>query len=298
MPLSSLQAAVAHLLARNRSPSSHLAGAAALHLEPNSPRQSNDLDYFHDAEEMVGQAFAADRSLLESSGYELKVVLSQPGFIRAIVGRGPEATKVEWAHDSARRFLPPIPDPVVGYRLHPIDLSINKVLALAGRDEPRDFLDVLYVHRHHLSFGSLCWAAVGKDPGYSPEMLVELLARKGRYHDGDFAGLDLAAKPNLTELKGIWLDALAQARRLVRELPPEDAGCLYWDPAGERFVSPDGNLAPLLRHFGCLGGILPAVGNEPLIAGDKSAQDSLAERLPLTPPDPASKPPKKKRHAR
>src|SRR5208282_6473772 len=113
-----------------------------------------------------------------------------------------------------------IPDPAVGVRLHPIDLSINKVLALAGRYEPRDFLDVLYVHRNHLSLGSLSWAAVGKDPGYSPEMLVEMLARKGRYRAEDFAPLDLKNRPDIADLKHTWLEAVAEARRLVKELPP------------------------------------------------------------------------------
>jgi hypothetical protein len=47
--------------------------------------------------------------------------------------------------------------------LHPIDLAVNKVLALAGRDEPRDLLDTLYQHREVLCLGALCWAACGKD---------------------------------------------------------------------------------------------------------------------------------------
>jgi hypothetical protein len=278
MPLTPHQAAVARLIAANRSPSSHLAGAAALHLEPTSLRISNDLDYFHDAEALVGQAFAADRATLEGAGYEVTVTLSQPGFVRAIVGRDGKATKVEWAHDSSWRFLPPLPDPDVGFRLHPLDLSINKVLALAGRDEPRDFLDVMYVHRHFLSFGSLCWAAVGKDPGYSPLMLVEMLARKGRYRKEDFAALRLTSEPDLTELKRTWLEAVDDARRLVGELPPEDAGCLYWDPSNEKFVTPSQDLARLVRHFGSHGGVLPAVGDSLPIAVDSEAKRLLAER--------------------
>lgn len=268
MPLTSLQSAIASLIAHNRTPASHLAGAAALHLEPHSPRASNALDYFHDKEALVGEAFAADRKALERGGFEVNVVLSQPGFVRAIVGKGGEATKVEWAHDSAWRFLPPVADPVVGFRLHPIDLSINKVLALAGRDEPRDFLDVLFVHRTYLSLGSLCWAAVGKDPGYGPQMLVELLARKGRFRSEDFAGLALTEPPNVTELKVAWLAALADARRLVLELPAADAGCLYWSPQARSFVNPCGDLSSLIRHFGCPGGILPSIGDIPTITGD------------------------------
>ena len=230
MPLAPIQASIARLIAVNRSPSSHLAGAAALYLEPNSLRTSTDLDYFHDRESQVGQAFAADRKILEENGFVVDVVLSQPGFVRAIVAREGKATKVEWAHDSSWRFLPPISDPVVGFRLHPLDLSIHKVLALAGRDEPRDFLDVLFVHRSYLSLGSLCWAAVGKDPGYGPQMLVEMLARKGRFRPSDFTELELALPPRMEELKLAWLEALADARQLVQVLPPADAGCLYWNP--------------------------------------------------------------------
>lgn len=273
------QAAVARTIAANRSPSSHLAGAAALHLEPESTRVSNDLDYFHDREVQVSRAFEADRGLLEKAGFTVEVLLSQPGFVRAVVGRQSEATKVEWAHDSAWRFLPPLPDPVAGFRLHPIDLSINKVLALAGRDEPRDFLDVLYVHSHHLSFGSLCWAAVGKDPGYGPEMLVEMLARKGRYRAEDFAALELTARPDVAELKRTWLQALEEARHLVRTLPAEDSGCLYWNPEESRFVTPAGGTRGLVRHFGCEGGILPRVGEPDSIAGNPESERGLRERI-------------------
>jgi hypothetical protein len=285
VPLTPHQAKVARLIAANRSPASHLAGGAALHLEPASLRISNDLDYFHDAEALVGEAFAADRATLEASGYEVIVTLSQPGFVRAIVGREGNATKVEWAHDSSWRFLPPIPDPDVGFRLHPLDLSINKVLALAGRDEPRDFLDVMYVHRHFLAFGSLCWAAVGKDPGYSPLMLVEMLARKGRYRKEDFSALRLTSEPDLTELKRTWLEAVDDARRLVGELPPEDAGCLYWDPATGKFVTPNLDPARLVRHFGSHGGVLPSIGDPLPIANDSEAKRLLAEEnRPANPP--------------
>jgi len=39
--------------------------------------------------------------------------------------------------------MPPIEVEAVGFVLHPVDLAINKVLALAGRDEPRDMIDIL-----------------------------------------------------------------------------------------------------------------------------------------------------------
>ncbi len=234
------------------------------------------MDYFHDAEALVAQAFSADRSSLEKAGFVVAVALSQPGFVRAIVGRGGDETKVEWAHDSAWRFLPPVADPLVGFRLHPLDLAINKVLALAGRDEPRDFLDVIYVHRNYLAFGGLCWAAVGKDPGFSPAMLVEMLARKGRYHSDDFSALRLSAKPDIAELKHTWLDAVSQARRLVNDLPSGDAGCLYWNPATGKFETPASGVGGLVRHFACRGGILPSIGEEAPLESDNAAKSLLA----------------------
>ena len=98
------------------------------------------------------------------------VELSPPGFIRAIVRRGEHATCVDWAHDSAWRFMPLVRDPLGGLLLHPVDLAINKVLALAGRDEPRDYVDILFVNERVLSLGALCWVAVGKDAGIHPAL--------------------------------------------------------------------------------------------------------------------------------
>jgi len=47
MRLTAFQAAIAELLAVNRSSDSYLAGGAALHIEPNSKRYSNDVDHSH-----------------------------------------------------------------------------------------------------------------------------------------------------------------------------------------------------------------------------------------------------------
>lgn len=64
MPLTPFQREVLRLLAGNRSPDSYLAGGAALHFRPDSHRFSNDLDFFHDSEERVASAFAADEARL------------------------------------------------------------------------------------------------------------------------------------------------------------------------------------------------------------------------------------------
>ncbi|MBI4348388.1 MAG: hypothetical protein HY553_16215 [Elusimicrobia bacterium] len=259
MPLTEFQRALAGRLAVNRSPESYLAGGAALHLKPNSKRYSNALDYFHDTEKHVAEAFAADRAVLERDGYRVSIELAQPGYLRAVVERGADATKVEWARDSAWRFLPPVKSAEAGYVLHPVDLAVNKVLALAGRDEARDFLDVLTVHAELLSLGALVWAAVGKDPGFTPVSLLEQLRRRGRYQAVDFERLHLAASVDLPALKRLWLEALGSAESFVRSRPAKEIGCLYYAPALDRFVTPGAGGPEFVVHFGRPGGVLPAV---------------------------------------
>jgi hypothetical protein len=259
VPLTEFQRQVLGLVGRNRTPDSYLAGGAALHFTPNSLRFSNDLDFFNDSEARVATAFAEDRTALEAAGFSLDVELSQPGFIRVTVQRGGESTRIDWAHDSAWRFMPPVRDPLGGYLLHEVDLAVNKTLALAGRDEPRDYVDILFVHQRVLPLGGLVWAAVGKDPGFTPLSLLELLKRRGRHRPETLARLDLVAPVDLVAAKEIWLGALAAADQFIRARPADELGCLYYSAAQQKFVLPGpGALAPdLSLHFGSPGGVLP-----------------------------------------
>ncbi len=260
MPLTSFQQGVARLLAQSRTPDSFLAGGAALHLEPESLRYSNDLDYFNDSAERVASAYAEDRDLLIRAGYRVDTKLERAGFVRAIVTQADEATKVEWVHDTAWRFLPAIKDDLVGFTLHPLDLAINKLLALVGRDEPRDFLDTLFVHEKTLSLGAAVWAATAKDPGFTPPMLLGLLRRRGRFHPEDFERLALRSTPDLVELKTTWLEALEGAEQFISSRPKDQIGCLYYSPARGLFPRDPSQATDVVPHYGRPGGVLPIVG--------------------------------------
>jgi hypothetical protein len=257
MPLTSFQREVALLLAANRSEDSYLAGGAALHIAPNSQRFSNDLDYFHDSTERVASAFEKDRASLLGAGFSVDLEMNQRGFIRAVVAKGDNATKIEWAHDSAWRFMPPIKNAEVGVQLHPIDLAVNKILALAGRDEPRDFLDILFIHETILPLGALVWAAVGKDPGFTPASLLEIISRRGKYRPEDFARLHLAQPVDLVVNKKKWLAALDQCDAFVRGRSPAEIGCLYYSRGKDAFVMP-GEGEEVMPHYGAPGGVIPA----------------------------------------
>jgi hypothetical protein len=265
VPLTEFQRALLAALASTPNDDRYLAGGAALHFAPNSTRYSDDLDFFHDSEARVASAFAADRDALRQAGYQVDLEMSLPGFVRALVRKGEEATRVDWAHDSAWRFMPLVRDRVGGLLLHPVDLALNKVLALAGRDEPRDFVDMLFVHRRILPLAGLCWAAAGKDPGFTPRSLLELLKRRGRYRAEDFSRLRLAQPFDLASAKETWLEALADAETFARERPPEESGCLYYSTTRRQFVVPGGEMSladqGVVPHFGAPGGVIPRVSD-------------------------------------
>lgn len=147
---------------------------------------------------------------------------------------------------------------MAGFVLHPVDLAINKLLALVGRDEPRDFLDIVDAHERILSLGALCWAAAGKDPGYTPALLLSLLRRRGHYRPEDFARLHLREPLDLPGLKDRWLRALDEAESFIARQPADELGCLYYSKKSGEFVSDfvlgDPGVVP---HFGRPGGVLP-----------------------------------------
>ncbi len=268
MPLTAFQRTILALLARNRAPDSYLAGGAALHMSPNSLRYSNDLDFFHDSTARVANAFRDDAALLAENGYDVDVELSQPGFIRAIVAKAADATRIDWAHDSAWRFLPPVRDEFGGFVLHEVDLAINKVLALAGRDEPRDYVDMLYVEEHLLPLGAVVWAAAGKDPGFTPLSLLELLKRRGKQRQEDLDRLHLARPVNVRSAKETWLVALTGADEFVRSRPPDESGALYYNSLRGAFGAPIPGIPleeqGLALHFGMPGGVMPQPARRPL----------------------------------
>jgi hypothetical protein len=259
MPLTAFQREVARALAAHRSPESHLAGRAVINRANDSVRYSDDLDIFHAAAASVATCAEADAAQLRTLGYSVDWIIRQVGFYRAEVRRAEGRLRLDWSHDSAFRFFPAQPDADFGYCLHPADLAANKVLALAGRTEIRDLLDVLYLDQTFLSLGAMAWAACGKDPGYTPPLLFDQMSRHVRFQQSDLQGEYLAHPVDLQELKKHWLAARDQAEALCARLPAEELGCLYLD-ADNRPVTPDPD-SPAFptqkRHRGSVRGAWP-----------------------------------------
>ena len=249
------------LLAGNRSPDSFVAGGTVLNAAPDTLRFSKGVGIFHDSENSARECAERDAETLQRHGCDVQWLRRFDTFHRARVRREENHVLLEWSFDSAFRFFPIEPDPTCGYRLHFFDAATNKVLALMGRVEPRDYLDVLHLHQHHLSLGALAWAAAGKDPGVNPVFIVEQARRNAHYRTEDFARLELAIPLDVAGWSRQWRDATEAALSLAVVLPAEEVGCLYLDAAGTP-VTPD--LASpafpnLRRHYGSVRGAWPVI---------------------------------------
>ena len=262
MPLGDFEGCVLRTIAANRNPDSFLGGGTVLHATAESPRYSQDLDIFHDAPDALARAVEFDCATLRAAGFAVDLVgRAAPSFQRAIVTRGNEQTKVEWVQDSAFRFFAVQPDLQLGWRLNFWDAATNKVLAMAGRQKLRDFLDCLYLHQRYLHLGALVWAAAGKDPGLTPEFILDWALRGNQFRPEDLAEVRLGKPIDLVETKQAWVIAVREARELVSQLPAAELGCLYLGSDGQpRVPDPRGaEFAHLQRHFGSLGGVVAQI---------------------------------------
>lgn len=164
-----------------------------------------------------------DKQTLLSGGNTLTVLRQAPSFVEAVVARGSDRTAIQWARGSAFRFFPLIDDERFGLVLHPFDLATNKVLAMAGRLEVRDWIDVLTCDDKMQPFGYLVWAACGKDPGYNPQSLLAI-ARRQRYSRAEVATLDFAERALDAARLGLrWHQILEEADQIVTTLPPDQS---------------------------------------------------------------------------
>ena len=96
---------------------SYVAGGIALNALLSAPRLSRDIDLFHDTETALAATWAADRGLLEASGFGVRPSREAASFVEAIVSKGKDRTAMQWARDSAFRFFPLIEDDTMGLAL-------------------------------------------------------------------------------------------------------------------------------------------------------------------------------------
>jgi hypothetical protein len=238
MALTETQRSAGRLIARNRieSGESYIAGGVALNTLLEAPRVSRGVDLFHDTREALLSTWQSDRTLLEEAGWRVIPVREFPSFVEADVLRGGDGIRMQWSFDSAYRFFPLVEHADFGLVLHPFDLATNKVLALVGRLEVRDWIDVVSCHDNLQPLGYLAWAAAGKDPGLNPVMVLEEASRSSRYTQADLDTLQFEGDtPSARDLSVRWRKILAESREVVGLLPEDRTGTCVLHSDGTLF---------------------------------------------------------------
>jgi hypothetical protein len=268
MALTELQRDVCRLLAaaRRQSGESYIAGGAALTVALNTSRLSRDVDVFHDSAEAVARSWDRDRAILSEAGYAVTPLRERPGYVEAVIARQKQELIMEWARDSAFRFFPLLEHEDLGLVLHPFDLATNKVLALVGRAEARDWIDTIACHERLQPLGYLAWAASGKDPGFTPSGILAQARRSSRYTHDEISALAFDGKsPDASDLARRWHQALEAADTIVTRLPPHKMGRAVVARDGTLFCGTVSDLDRALDvgavgfHAGHIGGAWPQV---------------------------------------
>jgi hypothetical protein len=228
MPPDPLQRRICNILAvaQKAEKGGYLAGGVALQEALKGSRLSKAIDRFHDSEAEVQSAHDRDTRLLVEAGLKVEIASRASTFIRArITDEEGAIAAVDWAMDSAFRFFPLEDSPEFGPVLSPFDLATNKTLAMVGRLEIRDWLDMMLCHDRLQPLGCLAFAACGKDPGFSPSLIVEMGARCTRYAPQELARIRFTSKPpGIAALHRKWHRMIDEARALLEILPPAEAG--------------------------------------------------------------------------
>ncbi len=268
MPLTGHQRRICRLLAAERIANGerYVAGGAALNELLASPRVSRDLDLFHDTAEAVLAAWEADRQTLVRAGYDVRPTRQFPAFVEAEVLADAEGVILQWVQDSAFRFFPLVAHPDFGLALHPFDLATNKVMALVGRAEVRDWVDIIHCHARLQPFGCLVWATSGKDPGLSPAFILEQASRSAHYTQQDFETLAFEGPaPDMVALGRTWRTMLREATDTAALLPEDHVGACVMTPDGALFRGANDALrnaleqAAIVFHPGSIRGAWPRI---------------------------------------
>lgn len=267
MALTAQQEEILRLLASNRveNAESYVAGGLAFNYRLGTPRLSRDIDIFHDSKEAMFRSWEMDKGVLEANGFSVKPMRVLEYFIEAEVSRNGRQTEIQWGTDSAYRFFPLQPDPVVGFTLHPLDLAANKLSALVGRTEPRDWIDVITAMKELQPLACLLSVACGKDPGFSPTSMLEYVARR-HYNQVE---IDEKIIPrgvyNAEELCRFWHDEVDRTRRVLEKFPRSEVGKAVMSKGGGLFKGDNSALEAALAagelefHEGTIGGAWPRI---------------------------------------
>lgn len=268
MALTEYQKTICRLISESRKQQgvSYIAGGTSLNALTNSSRISHDIDIFNDTSEALLNGWENDRRLFEENQYDIEIIRERPTFIEAIVSKTDKKVILQWTCDSAFRFFPLVEHVDFGLTLHPIDLATNKCLALVGRLEARDWVDMITSHSKIQHLGLLSWAACGKDPGFSPPFILSEAAKVNHYSQTELETLIFENNvPTATELSLKWKKIIKEAQDIINVLPSAEAGQCVLDQTGELLKGSFSEIKNailsrnILFHQGTISGAFPTI---------------------------------------
>lgn len=167
-----------------------LAGGGALIAQGIVPRPTEDLDFFTSRD--LGSVAAASHALIAAvteRGWQAELKRTGEDFRRWEI-TGPEVVLVDLAVDSPATGVPTVT--IAGPTLAPADLVVRKTLALFGRAEPRDFIDV-YVLNQQFDRAETLERAAEADRGFDLDVFAQTLRAHRRIDDTDFPDVGVLA---------------------------------------------------------------------------------------------------------
>lgn len=183
MTLSALQQRVARTIAQlPEADGFALAGGGALVVLGLVDRPTRDLDYFATTPESVDRLWPVLVRALNDAGLEVEVRRAVPGFVEFEIADASEGTSLDLSWDTR---LHETQETDFGTVLARDELAADKTLALFGRGEARDFVDV-YRLRDHYSREDLYRLAQAKDRGFDLRMFAGAISGIDRHDRVDF----------------------------------------------------------------------------------------------------------------
>ena len=208
--LSPLQERVAKIIAGlDEARGFALAGGGALIVRGDVQRQTRDLDFFGLTADAVDQLVPAVDRALQAAGLTVQHVQESHGFARLIIESKDDRTELDLGTD-ARLFPaePGSPAPLLSGK----ELAVDKVLAIFGRAEARDFADLMAIEPCY-GLDRLCQLAAEKDRGFLPSVFADMLSQFSRLRREEFE-LDDAGYEQLRHTVERWHEhAIELARR-------------------------------------------------------------------------------------
>jgi hypothetical protein len=145
----------------------YFTGGTALTVYHLQHRFSEDLDFFAVAQGAVSGVTTILSEVVNDLGATVEFRRTFPTFVECFVtDAAGERVKLDFAFDSPYRLLPTETDPEYGIQVdNVVDLSSNKLAALFGRIEAKDFVDVYFICRELMPFPELYRHASQKHVG-------------------------------------------------------------------------------------------------------------------------------------